>query len=192
MLKICPCFWVGAGRMGKKEFSVIFSCVFFMRCIWRFQLIFNMIFLITESTTVLAWIKRCVSLQMDNKPLPSWIWGSCWSAMEYGSTNKHIWTIPCVSRRKSISNCFCFSNSVRGGDFLLVFPKKEHLLEELFRTPYKTSTFPCFPQRFWVSVKLVLTLGSEVILSFPCRWQLKLFWNFYPEPRGNDLNLTCA
>ena len=65
--------------------------------------------------------------------------------------------------------------------FFVGLSKEKNILEELFRTPYKTSKFPCFPQRFWVSVKLVLTLGSEVILSFPCRWQLKHFWNFYPE-----------
>lgn len=42
---------------------------------------------------------------------------------------------------------FFFSNSVRGGDFLLAFPKKEHLLEELFSTlTLKHQNFHIFPK----------------------------------------------
>ena len=72
--------------------------------------------------------------------------------------------------------------------FFVGFSKERTSPRRTLQHPHpKTSKFPYFPQRFWVSVKLVLTLGSEVILPFPCRWQLKHFWNFYPEPRGNDL-----
>ena len=50
-----PMFSMGGKNLNgkkKQEFSV--KCVCFMRCIWRFQLDFNIIFLFTVTTTVLA------------------------------------------------------------------------------------------------------------------------------------------
>lgn len=149
MLKICPCFWVGAGRMGKKEFSVKW-CKDVCVCVsWDvsgdFNLFLTCVFLSLNRQLFWlgsrnVWAFKWITLTLMNLGVMLISYGVWFYQQTYLN-------IPCVSRRKSLSNCFCFSNSVRGGDFLLVFPKKEHLLEELFSTlTLKHQNFHIFPK----------------------------------------------
>ena len=149
MLKICPCFWVGAGRMGKKEFSVKWCkdvCVCFswdvsgdfnLFLTWFFLSLNRQLFWLGSRD---VWAFKWITRTLMNLGVILISYGVWFYQQTYLNHSMRF------TPEKSFK-LFFFSNSVRGGDFLLAFPKKEHLLEELFSTlTLKHQNFHIFPK----------------------------------------------